>query len=148
MIGRLTSVRVGGEAGASEELVARYLEKLTAEEVFNINRAERYRLLADDLPGLDVRLSLRPAAGGAPAHAQGIQATDNVTFGGSKSTNRLAHAADRLGFGVVLHLDLVAADLFVPDAENRLALARLEVEVGAQHRIAGVAMTCLPFWYL
>ena len=71
VFGRLTSVRVRGEAGASEELVARYLEKLTADEVFNINRAERYLLLADDLPGLDVRLSLRPAAGGAPGDLVG-----------------------------------------------------------------------------
>ncbi|WP_230959638.1 ShlB/FhaC/HecB family hemolysin secretion/activation protein [Erythrobacter donghaensis] len=71
VFGRLTSVRVRGEAGASEALVARYLEKLTAEEVFNINRAERYLLLADDLPGLDVRLSLRPAAGGAPGDLVG-----------------------------------------------------------------------------
>ncbi|MCL9998483.1 MAG: ShlB/FhaC/HecB family hemolysin secretion/activation protein [Erythrobacter sp.] len=71
VFGRLTSVRVRGEAGASEELVARYLEKLTADEVFNINRAERYLLLADDLPGLDVRLSLRQAAGGAPGDLVG-----------------------------------------------------------------------------
>jgi len=71
VFGRLTSVRVRGEAGASEALVASYLEKLTAKEVFNINEAERYLLLADDLPGLDVRLSLRPAAGGAPGDLVG-----------------------------------------------------------------------------
>ena len=71
VFGRLTSVRVRGEAGASEALVARYLEKLTNRDVFNINEAERYLLLADDLPGFDVRLSLRPAAGGAPGDLVG-----------------------------------------------------------------------------
>lgn len=71
VFGRLASVRLRGEAGPSERLVARYLEKLTGEEVFNINTAERYLLLADDLPGLDVRLSLRPAAGGAPGDLVG-----------------------------------------------------------------------------
>lgn len=71
VFGRLTSVRVRGEAGASEALVARYLEKLTDQDVFNINQAERYLLLADDLPGLDVRLSLRPAAGGQPGDLAG-----------------------------------------------------------------------------
>ncbi|WP_285711665.1 ShlB/FhaC/HecB family hemolysin secretion/activation protein [Erythrobacter oryzae] len=71
VFGRLASVRVRGEAGASEALVARYLEKLTNRDVFNINEAERYLLLADDLPGLDVRLSLRPAAGGAPGDLVG-----------------------------------------------------------------------------
>jgi hemolysin activation/secretion protein len=71
IFGRLTSVRVRGDAGPSEKLVAGYLEKLTAQDVFNTNQAERYLLLADDLPGMDVRLSLRPAAGGAPGDLVG-----------------------------------------------------------------------------
>ena len=71
VFGRLTAVRVRGDAGASEALVAGYLEKLTKQDVFNTNTAERYLLLADDLPGLDVRLSLRPAAGGAPGDLVG-----------------------------------------------------------------------------
>ncbi len=71
VFGRLTAVRVRGEAGPSEKLVASYLEKLTRQDVFNTNAAERYLLLADDLPGLDVRLSLRPAADGAPGDLVG-----------------------------------------------------------------------------
>ncbi len=71
VFGRLTSVRVRGDAGGAERLVTAYLEKLTAQDVFNTEEAERYLLLADDLPGLDVRLSLRPAAGGAPGDLAG-----------------------------------------------------------------------------
>lgn len=71
IFGKLTAVRVRGEAGPSEKIVAGYLEKLTQQEVFNTNTAERYLLLADDLPGMDVRLSLRPAAGGAPGELVG-----------------------------------------------------------------------------
>lgn len=71
VFGKLTSVRVRGDAGPSEKLVAGYLEKLTQSDVFNANEAERYLLLADDIPGLDVRLSLRPAAGGAPGDLVG-----------------------------------------------------------------------------
>lgn len=71
VFGRLTAVRVRGEAGPSERLVEAYLEKLTQADVFNTNTAERYLLLADDLPGLDVRLSLRPAAGGEPGDLVG-----------------------------------------------------------------------------
>jgi hemolysin activation/secretion protein len=71
IFGKLTSVRVRGDAGPSEKVVAGYLEKLTAQDVFNTNQAERYLLLADDLPGMDVRLSLRPAAGGAPGDLVG-----------------------------------------------------------------------------
>jgi len=71
VFGRLTAVRVRGDAGPSEKLVEGYLAKLTGQDVFNINTAERYLLLADDIPGLDVRLSLRPAAGGAPGDLVG-----------------------------------------------------------------------------
>jgi len=71
VFGRLTAIRVRGDAGPSEKLVAGYLEKLTTQDVFNTNSAERYLLLADDLPGVDVRLSLRPAAGGAPGDLVG-----------------------------------------------------------------------------
>ena len=71
VFGRLTALRIRGEAGPSEKLVASYLERLTEQTVFNTRDAERYLLLADDLPGIDVRLSLRPAAGGAPGDLTG-----------------------------------------------------------------------------
>ncbi len=71
VFGRLTGLRVRGEAGPSEGLVAAYLEKLTEQPVFNTRDAERYLLLADDLPGVNVRLSLRPAAGGEPGDLLG-----------------------------------------------------------------------------
>jgi hemolysin activation/secretion protein len=71
VFGRLTGLRVRGDAGPSEAVVAAYLEKLTEQPVFNTNDAERYLLLADDLPGVNVRLSLRPAAGGEPGDLLG-----------------------------------------------------------------------------
>jgi hemolysin activation/secretion protein len=57
---RMTAIRVRGEAGGSEALVARYLNKLTQDPVFNMKEAERYLLLAKDLPGLDIHLALKP----------------------------------------------------------------------------------------
>lgn len=71
LFGRLTALRIRGEAGPSERLVASYLERLTEQSVFNTRDAERYLLLADDIPGVDVRLSLRPAAGGEPGDLTG-----------------------------------------------------------------------------
>ncbi len=66
VLGRLTALRVRGDAGPSEQLLARYLEHMVGQPVFNTRQAERYLLLADDIPGLDVRLSLRAAASGQP----------------------------------------------------------------------------------
>lgn len=96
VFGRVTALRVRGDAGPSEQLVAGYLEPLTQEAVFNTRRAERYLLLADDLPGVDVRLSLRPAADGAPGDLVGDIAVVrrrgaldfNVQNLGSKSLGR------------------------------------------------------------
>jgi hemolysin activation/secretion protein len=62
---RLTAVRVRGDAGRNERQLARYLDQLALGTVFNRFDAERALLLARDMPGLDVRLSLKPA-GSAP----------------------------------------------------------------------------------
>lgn len=67
---RLTAIRVRGDAGRNEGQIARYLNKLVTGAVFNRVEAERYLLLARDLPGMDVRLQLKPA-GGAPGEMIG-----------------------------------------------------------------------------
>jgi hemolysin activation/secretion protein len=61
LFAKLTAVRLRGDAGRDEAQVARYLSHLATGKVFNRLEAERYLLLARDLPGLDVRLSLKPA---------------------------------------------------------------------------------------
>ncbi len=64
MFAKVVAVRVRGDAGRAEGLLAGYLNKLTDDPVFNRYAAERYLLLARDLPGYDIRLSLRPAGTG------------------------------------------------------------------------------------
>jgi hemolysin activation/secretion protein len=64
LMAKLVAIRVRGDAGRSERIIARYLRKLTRREVFNRFDAERYLLLARDLPGFDVRLALKPAGAG------------------------------------------------------------------------------------
>ena len=58
---KLTKVQVRGDATGAEQLIANYLGQLTQEPVFNRFHAERYLLLASDIPGYSVRLTLRPA---------------------------------------------------------------------------------------
>jgi hemolysin activation/secretion protein len=64
LMAKLVGIRVRGDAGKAERTIAGYLERLTQEEVFNRHTAERYLLLAGDIPGYDVRLSLRSAGAG------------------------------------------------------------------------------------
>ena len=62
---KLVAVRVRGDAARAERLIGAYLDPLTRQDVFNRIEAERYLLLVRDLPGYEVRLTLRPAGTGA-----------------------------------------------------------------------------------
>ena len=64
LFARVTTVRARGETGGAEAKLAAYLNKLTEDEVFDRYRAERYLLLARDLPGYNIQLTLRPAGTG------------------------------------------------------------------------------------
>lgn len=61
---RITAIRARGQTEGAEGLITRYLEPLTRDEIFDRNRAERYLLLARDLPGYNVQLTLKPAGTG------------------------------------------------------------------------------------
>lgn len=64
LYGRLVAVRARGQTTGAEGKLARYLQPLTEAAVFNRFTAERYLLLARDLPGYNVQLTLRPAGTG------------------------------------------------------------------------------------
>lgn len=67
---KVTAIRARGETRGAERKLQEYLGQLTRDEIFDRNRAERYLLLARDLPGYNVQLTLRPA-GGAPGDLVG-----------------------------------------------------------------------------
>jgi hemolysin activation/secretion protein len=66
---RVTSVSYRGDAGPAQAQVARYLDQLKGMAPFDLNRAQRYLLLASDIPGVQVQATLKPAPGGAGAVA-------------------------------------------------------------------------------
>lgn len=70
VMAKLVDIRVRGDAGGAEKLIASYLEQLKQQPVFNRYEAERYLLLAGDVPGYAARLALHPA-GGKPGEVVG-----------------------------------------------------------------------------
>lgn len=108
---KIVAVRVRGDAGKSEKLLASYLGRLTRDKVFNRYNAERYLLLARDLPGMDVRLALKPAgtnAGELVGEVSVIRTPFDADFGiqnyAARTTGRWsgmlgAHAYGLLGQG-------------------------------------------------
>jgi hemolysin activation/secretion protein len=94
LYGRITAVRARGQTSGAEAKLAQYLGKLTQDEIFDRRRAERYLLLARDLPGYNVQLTLRPA-GTAPGDLIGEVAVLRRAFSVDATVQNLA--ADETG---------------------------------------------------
>jgi hemolysin activation/secretion protein len=87
----LTAVRVKGDVGRNEAVIARYLDKLKTGQPFNRFEAERSLLLARDIPGFDVRLALRPT-GQKPGEMIGEVTVTRTPFELDASIQNLAPA--------------------------------------------------------
>lgn len=107
LMAHLTEVRVRGDASGAERIIAGYLNQLTKQPVFNRFEAERYLLLASDLPGYTVRLTLRPngirsgdVVGDVTVQRIPGYADLNIQNGGSKDLGRWGGLARAQVFGL------------------------------------------------
>ncbi len=150
LMARIVQIQVRGDAGKSERLIAGYLDALKGEEVFNEHVAERYLLLARDLPGYDVRLTLRPA-GTAPGEVLAevsvaktpIAIDFNAQNYGSKDVGRFGgllrgEAYDLLGFGDRLSLGFFSTADF---KEQQVAQGGYDIRVGREGLTLGGRFT-------
>lgn len=64
---RIVAVRVRGDVGPGQDRVEAYLEKLRGMTPFDLDTAQRYLLLANELPGMRIAAALRPSAEGRGA---------------------------------------------------------------------------------
>lgn len=95
LLAKLVAIQVRGDAGNSERLIAAHLNALKDRPLFNVDEAERHLLLAGDLPGYDVRLTLRSANAGpgevigeVRVTRQRFQVDANIQNYGSRETGR------------------------------------------------------------
>jgi len=58
---KVVNVRVRGDAGPVQDLVDSYVGKLRNMTPFDLNKAQRYLLLASDLPGVRISAVIRPS---------------------------------------------------------------------------------------
>ncbi len=95
----LSGLQVRGDAGPSARQLQAYLAPLQDQQLFNVRQAERYLLLANSIPGLSARLTLRPA--GTPGQVVGEIIVDrtpafvdaNIQNFGSKAVGRISGIA-------------------------------------------------------
>ncbi|WP_293475405.1 POTRA domain-containing protein [Phenylobacterium sp.] len=64
---RIVAVRVRGDIGPAQDRVEAYLDKLRGMTPFDLDTAQRYLLLANDVPRVRVSAALRPSAEGQGA---------------------------------------------------------------------------------
>jgi hemolysin activation/secretion protein len=64
---RIAGIRFHGDAGPAQAKVEGYLEHLRGLAPFNLNVAQRYLLLAADVPGVQIQAAIRPSAEGRGA---------------------------------------------------------------------------------
>jgi hemolysin activation/secretion protein len=57
----VVNVRVRGDIGPAQAAVERYVEKLRGMKPFDMRKAQRYLLLASDIPGVRVRAAVKPS---------------------------------------------------------------------------------------
>jgi hemolysin activation/secretion protein len=148
LFAHLTQVRVRGNATGAQRVLAAYLKKLTDMPVFNRFEAERYLLLASDLPGFTIRLTLRPA-GTEPGEVLGDVVVEripgyadiNVQNWGSKELGRWGVLARGEVYGLTGLGDRTSLGLFSttdPQEEKTVQLGQ-EVRLGAQGlRVGGL----------
>lgn len=95
LLAKLVNFQVRGNVGKTGGLISGYLDSIKNQPIFNVIEAERYLLLARDIPGYDVRLTLRPA-GTTPGEVIGdvqvnytpVEVDVNVQNYGSKAVGR------------------------------------------------------------
>jgi hemolysin activation/secretion protein len=57
----VVNVRVRGDIGPAQAAVERYVEKLRGMRPFDMRKAQRYLLLASDIPGVRIRAAVKPS---------------------------------------------------------------------------------------
>ncbi len=139
LVAKLVGFQVRGDAGKSEGIITRTLEAIRAQPVFNVLRAERYLLLARDLPGFDIRMTLRPA-GSAPGEVVGevtvvrspVELTVNVQNLGSREVGRFGGIAQLRLNGLLGAGDQTTLGFFTTSdfKEQQVVQASEDVQIG------------------
>lgn len=150
LLAKLVNFQVRGNVGKSSGLISGYLEALKNQPIFNVVEAERYLLLARDIPGYDVRLTLRPA-GTNPGEVIGdvqvsytpVEVDINIQNYGSKAVGRFGGISQvrlngLLGIGDQTTLGVFSTSDF---KEQLVGQFGQEIRVGRQGLTLGGGLT-------
>lgn len=150
LLAKLVNFQVRGNVGKAGGLISNYLESIKNQPIFNVIEAERYLLLARDIPGYDVRLTLRPAGtnpgeviGDVQVNYTPIEVDVNVQNYGSKAVGRFGGISQvrlngLLGMGDQTTLGFFSTSDF---KEQLVGQFGQEIRVGRQGLTLGGGLT-------
>lgn len=150
LLAKLVNFQVRGNVGKAGGLISNYLESIKNQPIFNVIEAERYLLLARDIPGYDVRLTLRPAGtnpgeviGDVQVNYTPIEVDVNVQNYGSKAVGRFGGISQvrlngLLGLGDQTTLGFFSTSDF---KEQLVGQFGQEIRVGRQGLTLGGGLT-------
>lgn len=92
----IAAVVVRGNAGPAQDKVDDYIENLRGLRPFDINKAQRYLLLASDIPGVVISATLRPSAEAPGAVELDVDVAHVVADAVLNSNNFNAKSAGRI----------------------------------------------------
>lgn len=146
VIARISTAQVRGEPGPSGDALEGYIEKISGQDLFNIDEVERYLLLARDIPGLDVRLTLQSLSAATQAgqvvgvfdvQRTPVEADISIQNFGSKSVGRFG-ALGRVAFNGLTGLrDVTRLSFFVSEDPEEQQV----VQVGHQFGVGSEGLT-------
>jgi hemolysin activation/secretion protein len=150
LLAKLINFQVRGNVGKAGRLIAGYLESIKNQPVFNVVEAERYLLLARDIPGYDVRLTLRPA-GTNPGEVIGdvqvsytpVELDINLQNYGSKAVGRFGGISQLRLNGLLGKGDQTTVGFFATSdfKEQLVGQFGQEIRVGRQGLTLGGGLT-------
>jgi hemolysin activation/secretion protein len=146
---RIVAVRVRGDIGPGQDRVEAYLDKLRGMTPFDLDTAQRYLLLASDVPRVHVSAALRPSAEGQGAIDLEVQLSrDPVNYLAAAQNS----GSDSLGpWGVLTRVDLNSFTSFgerttligyrtVPDDQQWIAQVVEEGRLGSNGLMGRVSL--------
>lgn len=94
---KVTSIQVIGQPGRDARLLESYLKPLANGAIFNRFTAERNVLLAQDIPGYDVHLTLKPSGSGAGNMIAEVRVDDTPVMVDFTASDLAAPTTGRIG---------------------------------------------------
>lgn len=131
----IAAIQVRGNAGPAQEKVEDYVEQLRGLRPFNINQAQRYLLLASDIPGVVISATLRPSAEAPGAVELDVDVSHVVADAVINSNNFNAKSAGRITALVRGDLNSVTS---LGERTSVIAYSTVEGPVRAQQVLEGV----------